>query len=148
MSENFTGRVPRVGHLRHRRIERLRREIALLSQMDDNLWRKAIFCGAAIIIGLAMLILTAAWKFQYFGLGETGIAAAALAIAALVWWMGRYMLWLPFILATLLFAIIFESLDGIDLFDGGEPDRKAERRAKITRAIDKRRALLARLEAT
>ena len=147
MSGEFAGRVPKRGLLKVRRAERLRREIALLSHMDGGLWRKAVICGAASILGLALLILTAAWKFQYFGFSEAAVAGVAVLIAALCWWLGRYVLWLPALLATLMFAIIFETLDGVDLVGDDKPDRKAERRAKIARALERRRLMLMRLEA-
>jgi hypothetical protein len=147
MSGGYAGQVPKRSLLRVRRAERLKREIALLSGMDDQLWRKIVLCGSAAVLGLALLILTAAWKFQYFGFSEASVFAMAVIVAALFWWLGRYVLWLPALLAMLMFAVIFETADVPDLTGNDKPDRKAERRAKVARALDKRRALLARLEA-
>lgn len=146
MTYRLSGTVPVRSRLKARRIERLRREIALLSGMDDSLWRKMVLCGTGSVLGLALIILTAAWKFQYFGFSEAAVAGAAVVVAVMLWWMGRYVLWLPTMMAILLFAIIFETLDGVDLIDGGKPDRKAERRAKVMRALERRRAMLTRLE--
>jgi hypothetical protein len=146
MSENFVGYVPRVVRLRQRRAERLKREIALLSQMDERLWRKSLLCAALIIPALALVFAAAAAKLSYFSASFALIAPIALGLAVLCWWAGRYSLLLPWILFTLALAVIFESAP--DIGDPGSDDRKTSRRMKIAWALDKRRALLAKLEAS
>lgn len=143
-------RLGRATSLRQRRIRRLKREIELLSAMDEGLWRRALLSAVGVIGGLALLFVLVAWKLQFFGAGALVAILVAVGLAALCWVLGRNLIWLPIILAGLALAILLEDVPDLGDFgdhsDGGK-DRKAERRAKIARAIDKRRLLLARLEA-
>jgi hypothetical protein len=134
--------------LRQRRIERLRREIALLEHMDGRLWRKAAIGAGVGIVFIALLLVGVAAKLHYFMYHPLAITVAALAIAALVWWLGRYTLWIPVILVVLLLAILFEGDVGSWDFggDGGKVKAKPDRRSKLDAALARRRAALARLE--
>ncbi len=131
MSERTASGLPTRGALRQRRIRRVRREIELLSAMDDGLWRKVVLCAGLTVAGLTALFVAMAWKFQYFGLGLPSVVIAAVLLAVLFWWLGHYSVWLPFVMLMLLLAVIFEAGDVPDLSGDGAPDRKAERRAKI-----------------
>lgn len=134
--------------LRQRRAERLRREITLLEHMDGRLWRRAIIDSAVAVGLIALLIVAVAAKLHYFAYHPVAIVAASLGVAALVWWLGRYTLWIPVILVVLLLAILFEGdVGGLD-FGGSGNDKKAkpDRRRKLDSALAKRRAALARLE--
>lgn len=147
MSDRAASGVPRVNALRRRRAERLRREIALLSAMDQGLWRKSLLCGLALVGGLSALLGAAAAKLSYFGLDPLLVLAGGVVTATLLWWLGRYSLWLPALLAAAALAVILEDIPDLsDLGSDQAKDRKAERRAKIAQAVEKRRALLARLE--
>lgn len=145
MSGEFAGQVPKRKLMHNQRAERLRREIALLSGMDDRLWRKSLICAALIIPALALLFVGAAAKLHWLGTSPAIAIAGACLIALLCWWMGRYALWFPVVIVLLAVAVIFEDIP--DVGDIGGDDRKTSRAKKIARALDKRRALLARLEA-
>lgn len=149
MSDHAASRVPRVNGLRRRRTERLRREIALLSEMDQGLWRKSLLCGLALVGGLSALLGAAAAKLSYLGHEPTLVLASCVMAAALLWWLGRYSLWLPALLAAAALAVILEDIPDLSDLGGDQAkDHKAERRAKIAQAVEKRRALLARLESS
>lgn len=134
--------------LRNRRAERLRREIALLEHMDGRLWRKAAIGAGVGIVFIALLIMGVAAKLQYFMYHPLAVTTAALAVAALVWWLGRYTLWIPVILVVLLLAILFEGDVGSWDFggDSGKAKSKPDRQKKLDAALSRRRAALAKLE--
>jgi len=135
--------------LRARRAERLRREIGLLEHMDGRLWRKAIIDSGVAVVFIALLLTLTAAKLHYFMYHPVAVITASVAIAALVWWLGRYTLWIPVILVALLLAILFEGdLGGLDFGGGdGKGSEKSDRRRKLEGALAKRRAALAKLEA-
>lgn len=134
--------------LKRRRAERLRREIVLLEHMDSSLWRKAAFGAVAGIVFITLLLVGVAAKLQYFMYHPLAVTAAALALAALAWWLGRYTLWIPVILVVLLLAILSEGdVGGLDFgSDGGSAKAKPDRRGKLETALLKRRGALAKLE--
>lgn len=142
-------RGPAISALRKRRIERLRREIALLEQMDSRLWRRALFDATVAVAFIALLLTLTALKLQYFSYHPLAIVTASIGIAALIWWLGRYALWIPVILVALLLAILFEGgdLGGLDFGGDDEKADKPERRRKLGAALIRRRAALAKLEA-
>ena len=134
--------------LRARRAERLRREIGLLEHMDGRLWRKALIDSAVAVVVIALLLTLTAAKLHYFMYHPVAVIMASVAIAALVWWLGRYTLWIPVILVALLLAILFEGdLGGLDFGGDGKGSEKSDRRRKLEAALAKRRAALAKLEA-
>lgn len=134
--------------LRARRAERLRREIGLLEHMDGRLWRKALIDSGLAIVFIALLLTVTAAKLHYFMYHPVAVITASVAIAALVWWLGRYTLWIPVILVALLLAILFEGeLGGLDFGGNGKGEAKPDRRRKLEAALAKRRAALAKLEA-
>lgn len=145
MSRSREAAVPA---LRKRRIERLRREIALLEQMDGRLWRRAAFDSAVAVGFIALLLTLTAIKLHYFMYHPLAIASASIAIAALIWWLGRYTLWIPVILVALLLAVLFEGNDlgGLDFGGDDKKAKKPERRRKLDAALTRRRQALARLE--
>ncbi|MBX9908085.1 MAG: hypothetical protein K2Z25_05170 [Beijerinckiaceae bacterium] len=134
--------------LRMRRVERLRREIALLERMDGRLWRKAALASVIGVVFIALLLMAVAAKLQYFMYHPLAVAMVALAVAALVWWLGRYTLWVPVILVVLLLAILFEGdVGGWDFGgDGGKAKVKPDRQGKLNAALSRRRTALAKLE--
>lgn len=134
--------------LRKRRAERLRREIVLLEHMDGRLWRKAAIGSVIGIVFIALLLVGVAAKLQYFMYHPIAVIVAALAIAALVWWLGRYTLWIPVILVVLLLAILFEGDVGGWEFggDGGKAKARPDRQSKLDAALARRRAALDKLE--
>ncbi len=134
--------------LRQRRAERLRREIALLEDMDGRLWRKAAIGAGVGVVFIALLIMGVAAKLDYFMYHPLAVTTAALVIAALAWWLGRYTLWIPVILVVLLLAILFEGDVGSWDF-GGTGDKakaKPDRRSRLDAALARRRAALEKLE--
>lgn len=136
--------------LRQRRIERLRREIALLEHMDGRLWRRAIIDTLVAVGLIALLLIAVAAKLHYFMYHPLAVAAACLGIAALAWWLGRYTLWIPVILVALLLAILFEGdVGGLDFSgsDSSKSTRRPDKRSKLEAALAKRRRTLAKLEA-
>ena len=134
--------------LRARRAERLRREIGLLEHMDGRLWRRALIDSALAIVFIALLLTLTALKLHYVSYHPVAIVTASVVIAALVWWLGRYTLWIPVILVALLLAILFEGeLGGLDFGGDGKGEVKPDRRRKLDAALTKRRAALAKLEA-
>jgi hypothetical protein len=125
----------------------LRREIALLEQMDARLWRRALVDSAVAVGLIALLIIAVAAKLHYFAYHPLAIVAASLGVAALVWWLGRYTLSIPVILVVVLLAILFEGdVGGLDFGGGKDKNAKPDRRRKLDGALAKRRAVLARLE--
>jgi len=134
--------------LRKRRAERLRREIALLEHMDSRLWRKAAIGSVVGVVFIALLLMGVAAKLQYFMYHPLAVMLAALTIAALVWWLGRYTLWIPAILVVLLLAILFEGDVGSWDFGGNGDKARArpDRRGKLDAALARRRAALQKLE--
>ena len=134
--------------LRARRAERLRREIGLLEHMDGRLWRKALIDSGVAVAVMALLLTLTAAKLHYFMYHPLAVITASVTIAALVWWLGRYTLWIPVVLVALLLAILFEGdLGGLDFGGDGKGSAKPDRRRKIEAALAKRRAALAKLEA-
>lgn len=134
--------------LRKRRAERLRREISLLEHMDGRLWRKAAIGTVVGVVFIALLLIAVAAKLQYFMYHPLAVTMVALAVAALVWWLGRYTLWIPVILVVLLLAILFEGDVGSWDFggDGDTAKAKPDRRSKLGAALARRRAALEKLE--
>jgi hypothetical protein len=133
----------------------LRRELALLEHMDTRLWRKIVLCGSITIAAIAA---------GFFGLGylahvHVGLGPAiaiCLAAAAFLYWVSRYehgLFWLFLaIFIGVVLVFIFEDLplDGLSSLDmphglDKKQARKAERRAKIARAISRRKMKLKKM---
>ena len=134
--------------LRRRRIERLRREIALLEHTDGQLWRGAIIDTLVAVGLIALLLIGVAAKLHYFMYHPLSVAAACLGTAAFAWWLGRYTLWIPVIIVSLLLAILFEGhIGGLDFSDSDKSDAPSDKRRKLEAALAKRRRTLAKLEA-
>ena len=136
--------------LRRRRIERLRREIALLEHTDGQLWRGAIIDTLVAVGLIALLLIGVAAKLHYFMYHPLAVTAACLGIASLAWWLGRYTLWIPVVLVALLLAILFEGdVGGLDFSgsDSGKSKSRPDKRTKLEAALAKRRRTLAKLEA-
>lgn len=136
---------PSAHPLRARRSERLRREIALLEHMDSRLWRKALLCAVIGVATTVALLLAVAVKLHYFAFHPLAVTIVSVALAVLVWWIGRYTLTVPLILIVLLLGILFEG--GIELPNFGDGKSKANRRRKLDAALARRRKALAKLEA-
>ncbi|AMJ59217.1 hypothetical protein AXW83_01880 [Bosea sp. PAMC 26642] len=116
--------------------------------MDGRLWRRALIDSGVAVAFMALLLTLTAAKLHYFMYHPVAVITASVAIAALVWWLGRYTLWIPVILVALLLAILFEGdLGGLDFGGDGKGSEKPGRRRKLDTALAKRRAALAKLEA-
>jgi hypothetical protein len=138
---------------RARRITRLKREIAMLEMMDEQLWRKAMICGAAIVLGLSAILIAIAYKLTWFGWHPLIVIASSGAIAFLCWLLSRYTLGPSLVLGLLGLALLFMILtEGESLGDltMDKEDFKAspveKRRVKCAAALERRKRMLGLLE--
>lgn len=136
------GEVEDIMNLRQRRIARIQKEIALLESMDFRMMvKKLLIFGPLAFLLVIFVLLLAIGKFGLLP-NTAGTIVIAAILAALSIWIFRYALAIPVVLAIMLFSlIVMEPIDGLDHLD-----LISKRKAKIDRAIEKRRALLAKLE--
>jgi hypothetical protein len=148
----FSYALDKPNWFKRHRVERLTREIALLEHLDSSLWQKIVACGVASIIGLAAGLFGIAYVL-HVNWGLAIAIPACLAAAALIYGANRYeygVLWLFIaIFVGVLLILAFEAGELSDLSNVDVPDlgdrktgRKAERQAKIKRAIAKRKVRL------
>jgi len=142
------GLRPLLHRARGRRIERIRREIAMLEQMDEVLFRKALVWALLGIPAIAAVLVGLAAKLHWLGGSPAMVVGLCVAAAAALYWIGRYALWVPVIVVAVALAIILEG--GLDFPDWRSSDtskpEKPSRKDKLDRALSRRRALLAWLE--
>ena len=151
--------------LRRQRAKRIAAEIALLERMDWRLWRAGLLCFSGLFLAAAGIIFIGAEVLgQYYlePIGfQLGVFVACLFGTLILYWIWRYPAWFVLMLGILalglLIAAILDGGDGISPGDvyvpdtGGPdsndrtPDRKELLRRRVQRALEKRRALLAKL---
>jgi hypothetical protein len=135
-------------------VEKLRRELALLENMDARLWRIIVVCGGLTILALALAFLGIA-ILLHIHLGLAAAVAISLALAALFYFVSRYedglfWLFLTVFIGIILIVIFQEGASYIPL-DSGVPDlrtkdgHKEMRRKKIKLAITKRKLRLEKI---
>lgn len=136
---------------RARRILRLRKEIALLEQMNALLWQKAIRCAGLVVGGLFLLFTVCAAKLSWLGFTITEALTLSAMLAASCWFALRYTKSVAIILGFVALSILTESfdIDGMDrkgLKSLVSPSREEVRRLRLERALARRRQRLADLE--
>jgi hypothetical protein len=126
-----------------RRKRRLERELRALHAMEGHLFWKDVLCAVLAIPALALLSLLVALKL-HFAFGSVAFAVVgALACGAAIWWIGRRSFWLAVLIVFALVLILLETPpDGFNL---DTTSRKELRRAKLAKAIARRKALLSEL---
>jgi hypothetical protein len=138
---------------RERRINRLKREIVVLENMNDGLWRNAML-GAILIIGILFIILFAfGLHMSRYGWSDWMIAVASLFISWSLWWFLKHTFFpnLVLVFAFLIVVIfsVFAILSGesVSVPDVNiNPSRVERRRAKCAAVLAKRRVQLELLE--
>jgi hypothetical protein len=141
--------------LQRRRAEKLRRELAILEHMDKRLWRKIVLCGSHTIAALAACFFALGYAL-HVNIGLLPAMVSCVVAAAVIYAVSRYengMLWLfTTILLVVVCFFVFEDVPTGSMLDLPLPEgltakqtRKAERRAKITRAISRRKLRLEKL---
>jgi hypothetical protein len=147
---------------RHKKFRagRLAKEIALLESMDYRLWLKVIGCAAswflAILLG-GVIFSEFVVKAVYPDLTHATTVVIGLVIGAAAYLIWRYPVvtggLLIYLLIVLSIAVIFEDIVLDVPIDGSLPsepermagNRKSRLQARIKRAIEKRKSLLAKL---
>ncbi len=152
MNESNSTSGRQIGAFAERRIERIRREIALLEIMNETLWQQSLKCAALIVGGLSGIFLICAAKLNWFGFTPVEATLLSALVAFGCWWFARYSKILGLTLGFLALAIIFEdaSLDevsGDDVKEALKPSTSERRRLKAAAALKKRKVLLALMEA-
>ena len=147
--------------LRRQRAKRIAAEIALLERMDWRLWRAGLLCFSGLFLAAAGIIFIGAEVLGQYYLEpvgfQIGVFVACLFGTLILYWIWRYpasfVLVLGFLALGLLIAAILDGGD-VDIPDIGvpdyssndhAPDRKELLRRRVQRALEKRRALLAKL---
>ena len=132
--------------IRERRIQRLKKELTLLESMDDQMFRKMVRNGLLIVPALAASFILLFMKAHGWAAPSALSLAVCLGVAFILFWFWRYSLSVPLIALVLAVAILLEG--GIDDWPTGKSrPSKEERRSKLDRAIERRKVLLAKLEA-
>jgi hypothetical protein len=146
MSSGYAGQVPKRSLLRVRRAERLKREIALLSRLDESVWRTYCKLSAVsvLVAGGAMTALISIWL--EFSLAATFWLFVCLAGLATGWlFLGWWMFSVPIILLSMAIALSSSSIDVAPLATLDPKERRFGQRRRIYIAIEKRQKIIDRL---
>ncbi|WP_425993456.1 hypothetical protein [Afipia sp. DC4300-2b1] len=126
-----------------RKRRRINRELHALRTMQVHLNAKDIACAVLTIPMLALLCLAVAFKLHFASGSILLSCAAALLAGAVIWWIGRRLFTIAYLIVMALLIILFET--GLDL---GWPisTNKEHRHEKLKYAIARREALLRELD--